>query len=107
MSIPTMRIRIRVRLLAPGQGGRTHPIASDYRPNWDIGDRTADGGIVLYMGRIIDLERELLDPGDECAAAIDPYSAEGWSRVKPGDRLTLLEGPHRVVGRAVVESIEP
>lgn len=57
-----MRIRARISLARTEDGGRTTPISSDYRPDWDIGQRLPDGQIGYFMGRIMDLEARAASP---------------------------------------------
>src|SRR5450631_2010638 len=99
-----MQLRVRLHLLTELEGGRRSPILSDYRPDWDNGDRRPDGSINYHIGRIIGLTVEPLARGAEAEADLEVYRPEAWARVRPGDRLTCFEGP-QAVGHAIVLSI--
>jgi len=87
-----------LRLLATDQGGRTQPVFTDYRPNWDLGNtwlgepQVNDGRVVLDVGTEI-------PPGATGLVRIEPVRSEFWADVRPGHELAVQEGAH-VVGYA-------
>lgn len=99
-----MRLLVRLWLLSTAEGGRKGPIQTDYRPDWDKGDRRPDGGIDFHMGRIVRLDVDPLAPGAESGAEIEVFRPEAWTHITPGDQLTCYEGL-RAVGHARVLSI--
>lgn len=46
-------IEVRLTLLASDAGGRTQPIVSDYRPDWNIGGRSRTGEVELNGAPIV------------------------------------------------------
>jgi hypothetical protein len=100
-------VRAELSLRATDDGGRKGPIASGYRPQWDLGDRTEDGGIV-YSDAEVWLETELmLSPGCTTIIRLHPFFPEYWERVQAGATLGLYEG-NRLLGEArILEVVHP
>lgn len=82
-------------------GGRSHPIFTDYRPDWDIGNRTDSGG-PEFSGAAISLEdAQSISPGGSGRVRLRPTLRERWHNLKSGAEIAMHEGA-RVVGRAIV-----
>jgi hypothetical protein len=103
--VALMLLRVRVHLLTTAEGGRSGPIQSEYRPDWDLSGRGPDGQILYHMGRLLRLPTEPLVPGAECDADLEPFRSEDWTHVVVGDRLNFFEGA-RLVGYARVIAID-
>jgi len=94
-------VEARLRLTATEDGGRSHPIFTDYRPDWNIGNRTHSGELELN-GAPITLEDALsIPPGGTGLVRLHPLWREGWTEVQTGAEIAMHEGS-RVVGNAVV-----
>jgi translation elongation factor EF-Tu-like GTPase len=102
MTDHTRRLLIlaRLRLLTTGEGGRRGPIASDYRPDWNIGNRH-EGQPELNGGRVFLEDREWLQPGEEAVVRIEPLVSDRWRHVTPGLQMAMHEGS-RICGVATV-----
>lgn len=92
-----LAFKVRLRLLPTGLGGRSRPIRTDYRPNWNLGS-TLNDGTVLLDGV------SQLAPGDEGPAILEPLAPEYWGAVEVGAVLPMQEG-NRVVGHATVTEV--
>jgi len=97
--------KVRLRLLASDEGGRSKPIYNDYRPNWNLGN-TWLGKPMINDGRVFLEDREELALGAEGLARIEPLASEFWGHVRPGSVIAMQEGS-RVVGYATVLEIDP
>ena len=90
-------LRVRLRVLATAEGGRSSPFFHDYRPDWDIGSH--EGGL---NGAPIWIEGQAsVAPGSEATVRLVPLAPEFWGHVAPGMEIAMHEGP-RVVGAGVV-----
>jgi hypothetical protein len=95
-----MVFTVQLRLLASSEGGQHSPIASGYRPSFDIGN-THRGESMLNDGQIKLTVGELLPPGEEATATIEPLRPEYWDHVRAGMTIPVMEGS-RIVGYARV-----
>jgi translation elongation factor EF-Tu-like GTPase len=85
-------------------GGRHAPIRSGYRPNWWLlvdGERINAGGTLELIGT------DSLTPGGTARIRIYPFTPEAWEVAGVGTRLEASEGPHLVVGHAIVTRVVP
>ena len=99
-------VRVRVRLLTTGEGGRDRPIADGYRASWNIGNLTDSGEWTSNDGPLLLEDREALAPGETATARIHPLVPESWTHVSAGLEITMHEG-HRTVGRGEVLEVVP
>jgi hypothetical protein len=85
-------IRARLRLLSTEEGGRHSGVVDDYRSDWGIG--TQPSGEVLMAGAPITIEGATkLELGETGIARLHPLYWDAWEAVRPGDQITMLEGP--------------
>lgn len=94
-------IEVRLTLLGTDAGGRSQPIVSDYRPDWNIGNRSENGDEELNGAPIVLEGRAFLAPGATGTVRLYPWRPELWTRVTPGMEIAMHEGP-RAVGTGVV-----
>jgi hypothetical protein len=100
-------VRATLTLLPTDEDGRRGPIASGYRPQWDLGDRTEDGAI-LFSDAEVWLEDELtLSPGGTAVVRLHPFFPEHWRGIREGSLLGLYEGNRRLGEARVLEVIAP
>ncbi|HEY4179503.1 MAG TPA: DUF5063 domain-containing protein [Kofleriaceae bacterium] len=104
MSAPFFRVRL--RLLAAGEGGRSKPIFSGYRPDWDLGNSWL-GQPTINGGQVFLEDRDELAPGAEGLARIEPIASELWGRVRVGSVIAMREGKPVVGYAAVLEIVAP
>jgi len=95
--------KVRLRILAADEGGRSKPVFSGYRPDWDLGN-TWLGEPTINGASVFLEDREELALGAEGPARIEPFASEFWGRVRPGSVIAMQEGK-RVVGYATVLDI--
>lgn len=94
-------VEARLTLTATEDGGRIHPIYSDYRPDWNIGNRTEAGELEIN-GAPITLEgKGSLAPGETGVVRLHPLWRDAWMKLEPGACIAMHEGA-RVVGTAFV-----
>ena len=101
--VQSLSLDVRLRLLPTEAGGRSRPIGSDFRADWDL-KRTWNGEPTLNGAPVWLPEDRVLAPGEEGAATLKPIAEEHWAHLKIGDVLPMHEGP-RVVGTAIVTAI--
>ncbi|HET9449632.1 MAG TPA: hypothetical protein VFO83_02055 [Aggregicoccus sp.] len=101
---PRLLILARLRLLTTEEGGRKGPIASDYRPDWNIGNRH-EGRLELNGGRVFLEDREWLHPGEESVVRVEPLVSDRWMHVTPGMQMAMHEGSHICGVATVLETI--
>lgn len=96
------RVRIRLRLLSPGEGGRDRALQTGFKAEWLLpGDeRPAAAPIDLVGGR------RSLRPGDEARVVAHPLEPERWHDLAPGTAVDLHWSPGRRLGLGVVEAVE-
>lgn len=94
-------IEARLVVTATEDGGRTHPVFTDYRPDWNIGNRTESGEMVINGAPITLEDAQSIPPGGTGLVRLHPLWREVWTSVQPGDKIDMHEGS-RVVGNAVV-----
>lgn len=82
-------------------GGRKRAISSDYRPDWNLGKRTATGEMEISGAPVTLEDAESISPGGSGRVRLHPLWREAWTELKPGTEIDMHEG-RRVVGRAVV-----
>jgi hypothetical protein len=96
-----MRVRIAIRLISTGEGGRSMPVSIDYRPDWDLGERLPDGRTVFHIARIVMIEPDPLAPGMAGTAELEPFHPELWTAM-PGTAISAHEGHHPVATAVVL-----
>jgi RNAse (barnase) inhibitor barstar len=94
-------IEARLVLTPTSEGGRSLPIFTGYRPDWNVGNRTEAGGLTINGARISLEDCLTLLPGDTATIRLYPFFLDAWRRVGLGAELPMHEGS-RVVGRATV-----
>ncbi len=95
-------VEARLTLVHTDAGGRLHPISDDYRPDWNIGNRTTSGDKQELNGARVTLEdARVIPPGGTGCVRLHPLLPEAWTALKPGTEIAMHEGS-RVVGHAVV-----
>lgn len=83
-------VRAKIRLLRTEEGGRLSGATSGYRPIVRVGDLHASGSIEL-------LDRELIEPGDECEVNITIlYRKYVEDHLTLGTTFDLTEGARKV-----------
>ena len=100
-------VRAWLRLTATEVGGRRTPIASGYRPQWDLGYRTDDGEISYFDAQVRLVGVRSLAPGGEAEVRLHPLSAEYWDVVRVGSVPPLYEVSRRLGEARVVEIVAP
>jgi hypothetical protein len=94
-------VEAQLTLTPTGTGGRSTPIFTEYRPDWNIGHRTEAGEPAL-TGAMVTLEdAQALAPGGSGRVRLHPRLPEAWHHLTPGTEIAMHEGS-RVVGKAVV-----
>lgn len=94
-------VEARLTLTATENGGRTHPVFTDYRPDWNIGNRTESGEMEINGARITLEDAQSIPPGGTGLVRLHPLWRDAWTKVQPGAGIAMHEGS-RVVGKAVV-----
>ena len=97
-------IEASLTLFREEQGGRRFPIFSDYRPSWNIGNRTEDDRMEINDARVTLEDCAAVAPGGTAVVRLHPLWLDGWRNVRIGDEIDMHEGS-RVVGHAVVTSV--
>ena len=98
-------VRAKLRLVTTEAGGLTQGVRDDYRPNWGVGERLS--GDALMAGAPITIEdADVIRPGDTGLVRLHPMYWDAWEEVRPGQRITMFEGP-RIIGVAEVVEIVP
>jgi hypothetical protein len=90
-----------VELLDERNGGRSTPVSTGYSPDWATG--VVGGSSDMHAGRIVDMNPSPIRPGGRALVTVETLwpDGRGWTHLRPGDPVSLLEGP-RVVGTGVV-----
>src|SRR5687767_56534 len=65
-------VEARLSLLATSAGGRTKPILTDYRPDWNIGNRTDAGETELNGAQVTLEDCQSLAPGETGTVRLHP-----------------------------------
>lgn len=94
-------VEARLTLTATEDGGRTHPVFTDYRRDWNIGNRTESGEMEINGAPITLEDAQSIPPGGTGLVRLHPLWREAWTDVRPGAGIAMHEGS-RVVGNAVV-----
>ena len=94
-------VEARLTLLSTDDGGRHGPIFNNYRPSWNIGNRTPDGAVEFNDAPVTLEDCRSLLPGQVGVVRLHPMSPQGWRHVREGDQIDMQEGS-RVTGKAVV-----
>ncbi len=94
-------VEARLSVTATEEGGRAHPVFTDYRPDWNIGNRTKSGEMEINGAPITIEDAQSIPPGGTGLVRLHPLWREAWADVRPGAELAMHEGS-RVVGNAVV-----
>jgi hypothetical protein len=82
-------------------GGRDRAVLPGYRPNWDVGNKSAEGAPLLHCaGLTVEDQRSIL-PGQCGLVRLHPLVLEAWRNVRVGAVLLMHEGS-RIVGRVTV-----
>jgi translation elongation factor EF-Tu-like GTPase len=97
-------VHARLRLERTEAGGRNTPIASGYRPQWDLGLRNDDGAIAYCDAQVRLIGVETLAPGEEADVRLHPALPEYWVSIASGAVLSLYEG-NRKLGEAHVVDV--
>jgi hypothetical protein len=82
-------------------GGRSHPVLTGYRPDWDIGNRTDSSELEINGAPVTLEDARSIPPGGSGRVRLHPLWRDAWTRLKVGTEIAMHEGA-RVVGRAVV-----
>jgi len=98
-------IEAQLTMVLPEQGGRSKPVFTDYFPNWDIGNKYADGKVDHSDAKIYIENEESISPGKSGLIRIYPFVPKVWTRVTVGMELVMQEGPH-IIGHAKVLGIK-
>lgn len=94
-------VEARLTLTATEDGGRLHPFFTDYRPDWNIGNRTESGELEINGAPITLEDTQSIPPGGTGLVRLHPLWREAWTKVQPGAEIAMHEGS-RVVGNAIV-----
>ena len=94
-------VEARLTLTATEDGGRTHPVFTDYRPDWNIGNHTESGEMEINGAPITLEDAQSIPPGGTGVVRLHPLWRDAWLKVQPGAELAMHEGS-RVVGNAIV-----
>lgn len=86
------------------RGGRARPVFTDYRPDWDIGNRTETGQLTINGAPITLEDADKLAPGETGIVRLHPFHRPAWTNVEPDMIIAMHEGA-RVVGTAVVLTV--
>ncbi|MBI5537993.1 MAG: hypothetical protein HY898_35045 [Deltaproteobacteria bacterium] len=97
-------VEARLSLLPASAGGRSNPIFTDYRPDWNIGNRTDPGELELNGARVSLEDCEHIEPGGSDVVRLHPTLPEEWGHLQRGAEINMHEGS-RVVGKAVVTRV--
>ena len=87
--------------LASQEQGRSRGISTDYRPDWNIGNRTESGEMEINGAPVTLEDASMIDPGETGVVRLHPLLPEIWQQVVVGQRIDMHEGA-RVIGHAVV-----
>lgn len=96
------RVRIRLRLLSAGEGGRDQHLQTGFKAEWTL------PGSPTPTAAPIDLSRGLrsLRPGAEATVVAHPMEPERWHGLAPGTAVELTGAKGRRLGLGVVEAVE-
>jgi len=94
-------VEARLTVTATDAGGKTRPIFTDYRPDWNIGNRTESGEMEINGAPITLEDAQSIPPGGTGLVRLHPLWRDAWTKVQPGADIAMHEGS-RVVGNAVV-----
>jgi hypothetical protein len=100
-------MRADLQLVAPDDGGRRTPVpgAGQLRPMWAIGHPSAENGADPHVARIwVESAREI-SPGGRGSIRLAPLAPRNWSRLAPGDVITMYER-QRASGTATITEIQ-
>lgn len=97
--LPRWKARIRFRLLSHAEGGRSHPIASGYRPAWRSERKPDWNDAAVRLDGVANV-----GPGSTADGWLLPGTPHLWAgQIVPGDRLLAGEGSRPVAEADVVE----
>jgi hypothetical protein len=94
-------LEARLTLFTASDGGRSRPIFTDYRPDWNIGNRFESGEVEINGARVSLEDAKSIAPGESGVVRLHPTLPEAWRKVQVGAEINMHEGPH-VVGKARV-----
>jgi hypothetical protein len=94
-------VEARLTLSATADGGRSEANFTDYRPDGNIGNRTASGAMESNGAPLTLEDAPSMPPGGTGVVRLHPFWRRAWRHVRPGDVIAVREGS-RVVGSAVV-----
>ena len=99
-NISTCRLRAKLHLLTPAEGGRRTAIRKDvYRPQFHLGSASASC-------RIDTIEGETILPGEEGEVEMTLVNPEGFgAELRRSGRFEIREGS-KVVGWGIIEDVE-
>lgn len=94
-------VEARLTLLDTSQGGRSSPAFIDYRPDWDIGNRTETGDRTINGAAITIEDGPSIQPAGTGTVRLHPTCPEAWRHLHVGAEINMHEGS-RVLGKAIV-----
>jgi hypothetical protein len=94
-------LEARLTLLATSDGGRSKPIFSDYRPDWNVGNRLESGEVEINGARVSLGGATSIPPGGSGVVRLHPLWPEAWRNVRVGAEIDMHEGA-RIVGKATI-----
>lgn len=96
------RVRIRLRLLSAGEGGRDQHLQSGFKAEWTLPGSSAPAAAPIDLtGRLRSLR-----PGTEAVVVAHPMEPERWHALAPGTAVELAGSKGRRLGLGVVEAVE-
>jgi elongation factor Tu len=94
-------VKAKIRMLTTGEGGRSSPAASGYRPNLRFGDIYTDVSITRQ-------DRQHLAPGEECNATVVFANADQVREyLQVGVEFDVTEGGRRVGAGTMSTGLRP
>jgi hypothetical protein len=94
-------VEAQLTLSPTSAGGRSTPILTDYRPDWNLGTRTASGEPLLTGATVALEDARAIAPGGSGLVRLHPRLPEAWHALQPGAEIAIQEGS-RIVGKAIV-----
>lgn len=96
-------IRADLTLRPAAEARRTTPIsgAGVLRPMWDIGLLSPTGGRAVSIAGLRVENMPMLEPGGRATVRLVPLTPSHWTRVQPGQQITMHED-RAVAGTAVI-----
>ncbi len=95
------RVRIRLRLLSPGEGGRDRALQTGFKAEWVL---PGDPRPTLAPIDLVGAQRSLR-PGDEATVVAHPLEPQRWHDLAPGTQVDLSWSSGRRLGIGIVEAV--